>query len=642
MKVKTYSGYSRMWLTVLLVGVLCAGLPPTNAAAQEGAASARLSVLESTPARTVVELTVPDYQLAQTDIEGRSYDLVQIPGTQQSQDAGRPQLPVIGTMLGMTSLSDLTVRVLEADYDTEAGLRVPAAMTPQVSGSGLSIEDGAEIREAYIEDAEVFASSEFYPAMPVDLGSSGMLREQAVTQLRFNPVQYNPVTGEARVYRRIIVEVVSEIPVVAAGRLEEPVNPDFERLLEHSLLNYGDLLRPPPTLAQAVAHEQQAQAAAADTGVSLKLAVEMDGIYKVNYSDLTGAGLNLAGVDPRKIQVRNRGAQVPILVRGEVDGKFDADDYVLFYGQAVNDIYTIRNVYWLSVGDTAGLRMATRDGTPGAAQVAAQISLDPARRGGHRLLAGDAQRERRGSLVLGYALDPNSSGIEISRTYTVTLDHISTTATSARLRVRLKGFTGLAHRTKIYLNDYLADDKTWNGQIIFDHDVAVPQNRLINGADRIKVETIDTGAIADQLLVNWIEIDYTDTYVAQPDRLAFRPPASGVSPYRYKLLGFSAGDIRVFDVTAPKTPVVLVNAAISSVGGFSAEFQDAGTLESRYLAVANGGYRRPPSSWIRRLHGSHPRRAPITSSSPIENSSPRPKHWRPIGKRKGCAPLQCR
>ena len=60
----------------------------------------------------------------------------------------------------------------------------------------------------------------------------------------------------------------------------------------------------------------------------------------------------------------NAGQEVALRVIGEEDGKLDAGDLVLFYGQGVQGVvktrYTDTNVYWLTYGGAAGLRMDTR------------------------------------------------------------------------------------------------------------------------------------------------------------------------------------------------------------------------------------------------------------------------------------------
>ncbi len=88
------------------------------------------------------------------------------------------------------------------------------------------------------------------------------------------------------------------------------------------------------------------------TGVWYKIGVTQNGVYKLTKAFLTSLGIDVANIDPRNVKIYgNSGKLLPeknssfryddlqentIEVIGENDGVFDANDYVLFYGQATN------------------------------------------------------------------------------------------------------------------------------------------------------------------------------------------------------------------------------------------------------------------------------------------------------------------
>lgn len=111
----------------------------------------------------------------------------------------------------------------------------------------------------------------------------------------------------------------------------------------------------------------------------LKMYVSDDGIYRINRTDFTNAGINTTGLDPRTVKVISKGAEIPIYFSGEQDGVFDANDYFDFYGtrnyggqtttydQANNFAYSTNeyynqysdtNVYWVDWGGSNGVRFA--------------------------------------------------------------------------------------------------------------------------------------------------------------------------------------------------------------------------------------------------------------------------------------------
>lgn len=85
------------------------------------------------------------------------------------------------------------------------------------------------------------------------------------------------------------------------------------------------------------------------TGNWFKVAVTQDGIHRITYNDLEEMGMDVAAVDPRRINIYgNGGGMLPqansafrhddlqqnaIEVVGEQDGSFDPGDYILFYAK---------------------------------------------------------------------------------------------------------------------------------------------------------------------------------------------------------------------------------------------------------------------------------------------------------------------
>lgn len=101
-----------------------------------------------------------------------------------------------------------------------------------------------------------------------------------------------------------------------------------------------------------------------------KIAVFNTGIQIITYNDLVSMGYDLTTVDPRNFRVYGNGGGIlpeknsafyyddlkenAIYVSGESDGKFDKEDYILFYGKgpvnwtydSINDIFTHTKNYY--------------------------------------------------------------------------------------------------------------------------------------------------------------------------------------------------------------------------------------------------------------------------------------------------------
>ncbi len=65
-----------------------------------------------------------------------------------------------------------------------------------------------------------------------------------------------------------------------------------------------------------------------------RIPIAKKGIYRLAYSDLQNAGVPVAAIDPRLIQLFHRGKEQSIFVQGQADAVLNSDDYIEFYGQA--------------------------------------------------------------------------------------------------------------------------------------------------------------------------------------------------------------------------------------------------------------------------------------------------------------------
>ena len=600
-------------LGALLAALLLLGGGASSQAVAQSPSGAHLRVLESDERAIVLELTVGDFEIETVEAGGQTYHRVLIPGAVQTGAPGAPQVPARGALLGLPTAEGVSVRVLQADYETRRGYRLHPAPGRPVPEDGAIVTAGEGVDPSFPLDEDVYATDAFYPGRPVEVDATGYVRDQAVAQVRFYPVQHNPVTGALRIYRRILAQVTwdSSPSRAMAAASARGASPAFEGILSDVLLNYPDLHRSSaPFIAE---HSPRTTPHASVTGTAtptLKIGVTEDGLYELTYEDLAGAGLDPGTADARTIKMSNHGAEIPIHVDGEGDGVFDPGDTILFYGTAVTGLYTSENVYWLTVGGGDGQRMAARDGTPSGAPVPVHFPVT---------LHAEQDTEYQAGLIGGTGLDHWFWGERLSapetRAITVPLRNVSTAASTATLRVRLRGYTAIPaidpdHHTRIYLNGNAIDDAHWDGQTAYDHEVTVSHSFLSDGNNVIAVEGVgDTGALVDQFYLNWAEVEYWDTYVAEDDELLFGSPAAGT--FQFEVAHFGAGDVQVFDVTDPADVAIVTNAAVVAGGdGYTLQFEQAAQPDTRYLALTAARHRSPvrmeldaPSSWRSPGHG---------------------------------------
>ena len=127
------------------------------------------------------------------------------------------------------------------------------------------------------------------------------------------------------------------------------------------------------------------------SGKWYKFSVTRDGVFKIDYNLLKKAGINPDQINPKNIQLFGAGTgmlpqknsasrsslnEIAISVQGEEDGKFNQQDFILFFGQGPdnyqlnpskeifwyeNNLFSEKNFYFLTISETSGKRMATEE-----------------------------------------------------------------------------------------------------------------------------------------------------------------------------------------------------------------------------------------------------------------------------------------
>ena len=321
----------------------------------------------------------------------------QSPTTGRLSVAGNPQLPVSRFIIGVPVSSNPTIDVTQVTTKRQYGIQVlPTPHREVVINQSNDSLKNEKILNHYREDGLAYQSTANYPRKLAEIVYDGYIRSQRVIYLELHPIQYNPSSQTLLTHSRLVVRLrfdhslskpssirFDSTPSTTSdqgqfGTFSNVLEPNvFERLFEHNLINAEQA-------RQWRRQEKQAgiesEAELAQTGKKrYKICVSQTGIYQLREVDLrTRWQIDLRQIDPRLFQLHHKGKngleQIPIYVKGEKDGHFSSDEYITFLGKKTKNRYTRWNVYWLSIGKSAGLRVAEIDASPtnpGATQIPA-------------------------------------------------------------------------------------------------------------------------------------------------------------------------------------------------------------------------------------------------------------------------------
>ncbi len=529
------------------------------------------------------------------------------------QSPGALRLPVQSTLISVPVDADFQVRVVEQDFSTRK-----IAVSRQSS-------------------ADSHKTDRFFPSNLVETREVGWIRENRVLPIQLNPVQYNPVRRELRLYHKLIVEVrfirSGEALLAQRGPLM-PESAAYDAIFESVLVNPQDARQWRGTTFRV----PQAPSLTA-IAPRHKLSVTQDGMYSVTGRDLETVGVDIGAITPRTLTMTNRGKQVPIFVRGEGDGRLDPTDEIIFYGEQLHgeasyiNPFSDENVYWLSWNAGPGSRMGTRtllDETRNAEVhrhflTRAHFEKDNHRRRFPNANLTEDQRYQEFSQGLQerwFTLTelpplPNDSWFWAqltapeSKPFGVTLTGVANTAVPATIRIGFYGRSNTEHQADVWLNDEVSlGEARWNGETEYQFQNQRPQSFLQNGRNVIRI--INPGSsdqFLDIVLLNWIQIDYQRSFEVTGDVLPFAitpfPDETGVVNPNFEVVleNFSTPDIEIYGIDGTRYVGLAPIVDEEKPGTYRVPFRstqirpkDVDDTAIQYIALTRNQFQKPKIS----------------------------------------------
>jgi hypothetical protein len=611
-------------LAAILVGVAVAGAGAAQADISQGGVPIQvlpaegLRVIRSDERGLLLELVVPDYTL--------SDDRISVPGADRLAEPGRPELPKFSALIGIPAEGTVAIQVVQDEVQPVRGQHyITPAPSPILSAGDL--QPGAVQR---LPDRTAYASRALYPAEVARVADTAWLRDQHLARLEVYPFQYRAGTQELVWHRRLLIEVKFAETTVSnhEGLAVVPGSDPFEAILQEKVLNYAVARQWRSRSTDQLPVDQPNRPSTAPAP-RYKLVVNHDGVYRVTYEDLQAAGLDVATIDPRHLQMTNQALDVSIEVVGEADGHFDAGDYVLFYGQKLRgdllaskwitesnywmtydngwhpqfnafmvERYTDDNVYWLSVGTAPGLRISTRTGKPSGTAVVPDYYTATFR----------SEQTGYWRAVTFTGEDPffwervKSITSVTTRTYPITLTAVATQNLSATVTGEVVAAVQNSavfpdHRTRFFINGMTQpfEDMTWDGVTRHRFAGSVPLTALQEGLNNLVFVAIKQPALtSDEMLFDWFKIEYARQFQADAGVLTFQGDHTGAVQYDVKQL--TSNDVVVFDVSNPWQPQQIISPGITTNGSvYTASFEVSQTVPLTYVVADRNAWQSPAS-----------------------------------------------
>jgi len=523
-------------------------------------------ILKSDASGITVSFEVEEWQVSSVSSEGHSFVQLDFFGKQVIEEPGKPAIPYHTATIGIPIGAKISARIVRIESETLSNAKLIPHSTYRFSESISKSER--------IPDNSIYQKSAAFPQNLMEVSEPGWFRDQQVIDLRVAAAKYEPGSNSIEKLNKVIVRIDFE----GGSRVEftSARSANEERWRRSAILNYEDAIK------WQKPRKSQTSLAKNNVRESMFYTFEIteDGIYKIDGALLESkvSGLNLQDINPDKIRLYNNGGQEiarnllderpdgllenAIIVNDGGDGRFDKDDFILFYAIGVEgwnydpiagkfehyrNRYVDANRYWLTLeGGQNGKRMES------VASSQTQQNVTQTYNGLYFIEEEQSNPVRSGMNWFGrqFTIGDNSSGIF---QWTADLPNAQD-AGNATFRFRFFAVNEGSHRFDLTVNTNTWPRHAFTGIAPIDHqyhnyrksDLTFNDNFLESGENRFQLLYSHSSSGAAYL--DWVELSYAASMNAVDDKLLFHIIPQSITE-SYRISGFSNDKLRLFDVT---------------------------------------------------------------------------------------------
>jgi hypothetical protein len=170
-----------------------------------------LEVSRTSPEHTTISLRFPDVTTSTETVGYEHFQAFTLEGEPVRPAEGCPTVPQVSRFYRIPNTGGADVVVNEADFD----------VIENVNALPFAWNDKAGER---VKNEAVYSKDEWYPPQPVEISKPMILRDFRLALVTLYPVQVNPVTHQARIYRNLSVDLVGN-DELSANELTHPRRP---------------------------------------------------------------------------------------------------------------------------------------------------------------------------------------------------------------------------------------------------------------------------------------------------------------------------------------------------------------------------------------------------------------------------------
>lgn len=215
------------------------GWIPFASRARPGAQPA-VAMKNETTTDILLNFDIPGMYVWEQWTEGTLYHRLSIPRTSNLDRVGRPEVPIVGRVVEIPPGVDISVEIYKSQSRVLDCYNVFPAQKPEPEQQGARVLRPVGRDTSFVVDPQVYLRDSYFPVKQAafELEDIGTIRGHRVVFLKVNPVQFNPVTRELRVYSQVEVRLrydrPAQIQTIPRRLYSEPI----EQMLSGVIANY--------------------------------------------------------------------------------------------------------------------------------------------------------------------------------------------------------------------------------------------------------------------------------------------------------------------------------------------------------------------------------------------------------------------
>ncbi len=534
-----------------------------------------IKIIKSDRQTMILEWQLTDFKKKDLIASGEVFQQLSFYESVNDFPEGFPDIPQKVITIGIPSGGGARVQLLANESETLSQINLAPVFTPYKDKSGI---DNYKIKK----DLKIYEQSRLFPESILAKSEPSQFRDIPIQRIYLRPFQYNPATGSLTVYKKIRLKITYSNP----NHIYRTFSPrgKLDQLYSKMLLNFDQAQH-----WQLPRNRMAAEKTDIPDGPFYRIPVSQDGLYKITVSVMQNAGIDVDNLGIHDLKMFNNGGhmlsyttnaaqynplytqQIPIhIVDQNSDGFLNENDYILFYGKALNGwyfdmgrhdfiyqkhLYANANFYWLTISPGNGLRMEEQEiGTlNGTTQIEYFLDRYHFEEDKYNLLAsgpdwyGERFFGRSDSYSLNFTIHPYLQ-----------------TSERPTFKLEMKGGSGVFYGDDeyyVYTFSATLNNKTLAKSFSFSR----ASERLVQGS--VSEPLVDGKNIVNfqytgnldgcTAYLDWFELKYPRGFEAENNQLSFYT-RSYENNQRYSITGLeSLNDFIIFDISNAVQPVIL-------------------------------------------------------------------------------------